>query len=54
MAISINRIKKDIKKSNNFDKTGTNGIINLGQYTFVKIPLLEIKLCVEKFNAVEK
>ena len=47
-------ITNEIKKSINFEKTGTKGIMVLGKYTFVKIVLLDIKLWDEKLNAVEK
>ena len=45
---------KEIPKSTSLDKTGVSGIISRGKYTFVKIPALEIRLCVEKIMAVEK
>ena len=43
-AIKPNRITKAIAKSTSLDNTGVNGIINRGKYTFVKIPVVEIRL----------
>ena len=52
--LDFSKYMNEIKKSINLPKTGDNGIINLGKYTFVKIWMLETRLLPEATNEVEK